>query len=66
MGIFQTHISFLLDFNKILVIVYIEKFKSKFISFEIFYRLRKFENFRSRIKLYVKLSNVIKNRFKLI
>lgn len=61
MGIFQIHISFLLDFNKILVIVFtLKNLRVNLYFFEISYRLREFENFQSRIKLYIKLSNVMK------
>lgn len=61
MGIFQTYISFLLDFNKILVIVFtLKNLRVNLYFFEISYRLREFENFQSRIKLYIKLSNVMK------
>lgn len=60
MGIFQTHISFLLDFNKILVIVFtLKNLRVNLYFFEISYRLREFD-FQSRIKLYIKLSNVMK------
>lgn len=60
MGIFQTYISFLLDFNKILVIVFtLKNLRVNLYFFEISYRLREFD-FQSRIKLYIKLSNVMK------
>lgn len=60
MGIFQIHISFLLDFNKILVIVFtLKNLRVNLYFFEISYRLREFD-FQSRIKLYIKLSNVMK------